>query len=65
MTRKDYVAIANAMKETKPEGINRNCLASLLQWKKTADNLAEILELDNPRFDRDRLLIACGMEAAK
>ena len=62
MTRKDYVMIAETIKgaiiyeqffnknKEKEEGI-----------KALAITLASTLELDNPRFDRHRFLIACGV----
>lgn len=53
MTRKDYEmlarVIANAWTSTKQDK------ASI------ANDLADELELDNPRFDRERFLIAAGI----
>ena len=62
MTRKDYVMIAETIKgaiiyeqffnknKEKEEGI-----------KALAITLASTLESDNPRFDRHRFLVACGV----
>ena len=60
MTRKDYEDLAKAIKGSwiksqKPE----------LQWhidfqfRRTAVRIADVLERDNPRFDRKKFLVAC------
>lgn len=56
MTKKDYIAIANAFaalnKITKGKAIHEQyCIA-----------LANVLQADNPRFDRERFLEACGVK---
>jgi len=55
MTRKDYVMIAEVIKNL-DEVIDEYALEVL------ADNMADSLESDNPRFDRDRFLSACGVK---
>jgi hypothetical protein len=54
MTRKDYVIIAEVIATS---------------WHASADSKADLaykfadeLEADNPRFDRDRFLVACGVK---
>jgi len=54
MTRKDYVLLADVIKNL-DEVIDEYALEVL------ADNMADALESDNPRFDRHRFLIACGV----
>jgi hypothetical protein len=54
MTRKDYVLIADVIKNL-DECIDSDGLEAL------ADNMADALESDNPRFDRARFLDACGV----
>ncbi len=51
MTKKDYIAIAEALQTIKP----RTYLLFV-----TARNLATYFEKDNPRFDREKFLKACG-----
>jgi hypothetical protein len=53
MTRKDYVMIADTIATS---------------WHHSADSKADLayrfadaLEADNPRFDRHRFLVACGV----
>ena len=56
MTRKDYVAIAGAIKETphrKHAGLDMIFKGDLLL------NLASIFEQDNPLFDREKFFRAC------
>lgn len=55
MTRKDYVMIADVIKNL-DECIDSYGLEVL------ADNMADALESDNPRFNRDRFLVACGVK---
>lgn len=62
MSRKNYVAIAAALKQTRDSynpGWNPNLFRALNDASKT---LADYLESDNPRFDRARFLTACGVE---
>ena len=56
MTRKDYQLIAEVFAN----------LGQIIDIKETvavdlARNLADALETDNPRFDRARFLVACGV----
>ena len=60
MTRKDYVLIADTIKNARKvvivgEGTTLVSVAHL------AHTLATELEIDNPRFDRFRFLVACGV----
>lgn len=60
MTRKDYLLIAEAIQSarltTKPG--DANAAADIV-----AVEFARLLAADNPRFDRERFLTACGVEA--
>lgn len=65
MTRKTYVATAAVVRReldglagmaTVPATL---CRLTLLG---TAEGLADMFAADNPRFDRDRFLDACGFE---
>lgn len=59
MTRKDYELIAKV--------INRNAVSltesAFIDFARMAEDLATELETENPRFDRQRFLTACGLEA--
>lgn len=63
MTRKDYVAIAAALRRTG--------MAVTIGQKKTAEyaiklaatDIAATMANDNPRFDRARFLKACGIQS--
>jgi hypothetical protein len=63
MTRKDYVLIAAAIKAAyqtfdKPSNHANGA-------RHVAHTLADTLATDNPRFDRDRFLTACGVFEGK
>ena len=55
MTKKDYVLIAEAIKYALEN--ERNDISTV---RSVADRIAEKLQDDNPRFDWDRFLTACG-----
>lgn len=64
MTRKDYVLIADALKcvRTSAAGRDEGELEDrLAQWSEDCEAVADALANDNPRFDRDRFLKACGV----
>ena len=57
MTRKDYQLIADVFAN----------FGQMIELEETigadlARNLADALQADNPRFDRDRFLTACGVK---
>ena len=55
MTKKDYVAIAKVIHD------NYGVSPSDVAREKIALALADVFKLDNPRFDRVRFLVACGV----
>lgn len=57
MTRKDYIAIAAAIKASQMPATNET-EASL---RELAIRLCSIMANDNPRFDRTKFLDACGV----
>ena len=60
MTRKDYVMISSILKGMQKqfkEGEEGNTLLWIL-----AQQFANELQADNPRFDRARFLEACGVK---
>ena len=59
MTRKDYVMLAEILKENRKDFIEGEDGFSLLNI--LAHQIANGLEADNPRFDRARFLTACGV----
>lgn len=59
MTRKDYVLLAEALKEAHAYAIDA---ARRLGVMSAAHHVCDALANDNPRnFDRDRFLKACGV----
>jgi len=59
MTRKDYILIAAAIQSAMIQGY------SGAEWARqcVAHNIALALANDNPRFDRERFLKACGVQS--
>jgi len=51
-TKKDYVAVANAIHTATADAISKENIAFAL---------IAYFEQDNPRFDRARFLLACGL----
>lgn len=70
MTRKDYEKIAAVIEGMSivgaPENTGKDAPMYLRgcreQIKTLADGMADMLAQDNPRFDRERFLKACGVE---
>ncbi len=61
MTRKDYVAIAAAIKARTEMARNiQNSAVRLTHYKELTGDIADVLARDNSRFDRARFLAACG-----
>ena len=60
MTRKDYVMIAEILKANREDFVQGDEGLSLLYI--LSHQIANGLEADNPRFDRDRFLVACGVK---
>ena len=56
MSRKDYVAIAEAIARLRDNYTDPTVRSS---FALVALELADALAADNPRFDRDRFLVAC------
>ncbi len=58
MSRKDYIAIAQALKGTKE--IHASTLGAASVLHQAADLIADALASENPRFDRQKFISACG-----
>ena len=55
MTRKDYVLIAQTLSRFTGDS------GDVIDRDAIAQKLADAFESDNPRFDRFRFLVACGV----
>lgn len=55
MTRKDYVLIAEVLKNFKGDQ------GDVIDRDKMVYKIADAFALENPRFDRDRFLVACDV----
>lgn len=65
MTRKDYELIAAALRMSRVGNLAGNENRALYNngVDNAATNVADALASDNPRFDRERFLSACGVSA--
>jgi hypothetical protein len=71
MTRKDFEAIAVALKAAQPDRGNRYAprtlqtkgAAARTQWERDVDAVAAVFAAGNPRFDLARFRRACGWES--
>jgi hypothetical protein len=59
MTRKDYVALAEALAGEFPVDSGSQLLVRIADWRGIVAAVANVLGKDNPRFDRARFLRAC------
>lgn len=59
MSRKTYIELARVIREHTPRAdlVRGDILLGSIAYA-----LVEVCEQDNPRFDRERFLIACGLE---
>ena len=63
MTKKDFEMIASVLKACEwPSSNDTYAKGMRCQWSNTIDAFATALASQNPRFDRERFLAACGME---
>lgn len=63
MTKKDYILIAAALNRSKPESYLKGIIHSPnleRQWECDVEHIADVLQEDNPRFDRDKFIQACN-----
>jgi hypothetical protein len=59
MQRRHYEMIAAILANAKPDHAAKTPDA-YAQWMVSLDRFATTFKLDNPRFDRDRFIKACG-----
>jgi hypothetical protein len=73
MSRKDFIAFANALRSIRPvqsngttvtvRGITTPCpTVEYAMWELCCQTIASICGSSNGRFDRNRFLDACGLE---
>ena len=68
MTRKDYILIAAALKQSKPDKAvtkmtGKEFRARLNTWHDACMEIADSLEGDNLNFDKGKFFQACGFRA--
>lgn len=65
MTKKDFQLIADALsyakpsKTAKPTGYKHRLEA----WNNSVHTMADYLSVTNPRYDKQRFLVACGIDS--
>lgn len=63
MTRKDFQLIADVLNDCRESYADANADAGTQAIETVAECFALRLRATNPRFDRDRFLRACGVDA--
>jgi hypothetical protein len=63
VTRKDYILIARALNSSRIAVIGKREEDFESGRKLACQALADYLETDNSRFDRERFLKACGVQS--
>ncbi len=64
MTRRDYVLIADALRNACPAGSRDVCSpnsAAYTAWLASVCGVSAALGRTNPKFESDRFLLACGV----
>jgi hypothetical protein len=61
MTKKDYILLARALKDARTHADVEGGDMRTPTVDETSGFIADALQRDNPRFDRDRFLTACGV----
>lgn len=65
--KRHYEALALIMRDTQPPKANDGILGyddQVCQWENCRDRLIQMLEQDNPRFDKSRFIAACEDKCA-
>lgn len=65
MTRKDYIKIAEALKRARKVFYSNDAGERKAMEYGTTEcvlNIAEVLQADNPNFNRSKFLVACGID---
>lgn len=68
MTKRDYVALAEALHHSMPIGSSYTLKdaeyqeAAMAQWRNDVRAIAVVLGADNPRFEHSKFLVAAGVE---
>lgn len=63
MTRKDYELIAAALRETRETARKDLHPQAEAMWEKVCEDIAHHLHCDNPRFNDERFMAACGVQS--
>jgi len=63
MTKKDYILIASVLKESKsfPIEIRETNKKIITINDLISEKMADVLQKENPRFNREKFLTACGL----
>lgn len=63
MSKKDYIILARALKESRPEKVtpyDERYHGALIAWNVTVENITYELAKDNNRFNRNKFMSAAG-----
>lgn len=65
MSKKDYVLLAKCLRSVRPSAFSIECdedeHGRSSQWRNTVEAVADALRQENPNFDEQMFLEACGL----
>ena len=65
MTKKDFIALANALCSNVPDS-DSNCYeAESVLFENIVNSIMDVCQRANPRFDRARFASACGLDEVR
>ncbi len=66
MTKKDYALVAKCVKAQINEGLPyEEYRLHLIPIRKLVGKLVSEFQIDNPKFDKDKFIKACGLKEGK
>lgn len=63
MTRRDFIAIAQHLKQNRPGLVRHATAIEYAQWISDVEHVADALRCTSERFKRGTFLAVCGLDA--
>jgi len=65
MTKKDFIQLANALRDNVPDCNSNTREAESVLFENIVNSVMDVCHRANPRFDRAKFAAACGLEEVK